>query len=120
MNHPDWRMHGAAAGQMRSPVMEFDSQQRAAIEISIRESCAYRGWEVLALNVRTNHVHLVVAADAGPDAVVRTLKARTTRQLRAGKLAAAGDSVWSRGGSHRVLWSESAVDAATDYTLNRQ
>ena len=39
----------------------LDDKLRTFIDETVREACEYREWNVLALNVRSNHVHLVVA-----------------------------------------------------------
>ena len=52
------------------------------IEASVaNDVCAYRGWDMFAVNARTNHVHLVVAAGCAPEDLVRSLKSWTTRRL---------------------------------------
>ncbi|MGE3781017.1 MAG: hypothetical protein AB7F89_27760 [Pirellulaceae bacterium] len=48
------------------------------------EPPAHRGWAVHALNVRPNHVHVVVEGPEHPKAVMSTLKAWATCQLREG------------------------------------
>src|SRR6185295_17833407 len=41
--------------------------QHRAVEDAIRETCSIRKWSLLAINVRTNHVHTVVVAHKHPD-----------------------------------------------------
>ena len=105
---------------MKRPPFELTKGLREAVDIALRESCTFRAWTVVALNVRTNHVHLVVQADKAADDVLKILKARVTGSLRDQDLVDRDVSVWSRGGSHRTLWKEHEVDAAAHYTLNRQ
>ncbi|MGE3074532.1 MAG: transposase [Dehalococcoidia bacterium] len=100
--------------------MRLDDSQREAVSAEVRSVCAFHGWQSLAVNVRTNHVHVVVAADAAPDRVLVALKARTTRLLRESGAIGAKVQPWSRGGSKRILWREGDVEAAVDYVLNRQ
>ncbi|MCL4240699.1 MAG: transposase [Dehalococcoidia bacterium] len=83
-NLPDGRLEAAARGQMRSAPMEFTESQRRAVDLAIREACEFPGWQVVALNVRTNHVHLVVRAHEQPAKVLNVLKARATAALPAG------------------------------------
>ena len=52
------------------------------VETAIRETCRIRKWELLALNVRTNHVHAVVSTKQIPERVLNALKANATRRLR--------------------------------------
>ena len=55
------RVHRERAG-MRFPPMYSSVPHRNAVELATREVAAVREWELKALNVRTNHVHAVVAA----------------------------------------------------------
>src|SRR5258708_2840173 len=40
-----------------------------------------RGWLLLAVHVRTNHVHVVVSADRDPGRIMSDMKARASRDL---------------------------------------
>ena len=41
---------------------------------AIREVCGRKAWTLLAANVRQDHVHIVVQAEAPPERVMSTLK----------------------------------------------
>jgi REP element-mobilizing transposase RayT len=110
----------SAAGRMKSDSIALDRARRGAVDASIRETCEFHGWYVWALNVRSNHVHLVLSADAAPARVVNTVKSRATLMLRQSGLVGAGESVWSRGASKRYPWSEDDVaDCATTCFMGR-
>ena len=94
--------------------------KRQAVDTSIRRTCELRGWDLLALNVRSNHVHVVVGADSPKEKVLADLKAWATRALRESGLAPGDVEVWAHHGSTRVLGSEGAVEAAINYTLFEQ
>ncbi len=119
-NRPDFRLENAAKGQMSQGRTELDSFQRVAIDAVIREACEFRRWELLALNVRTNHVHAVISSEEAPARVLNALKARATRKLRENGSLANDSKLWARGGSTRILWDDLAVEAAIDYVTNRQ
>jgi hypothetical protein len=73
------------------------------------------------MNVRTNHVHLVVAIDAGsPDAAVAAFKANATRQMRSDGSWKYDHSPWSKGASKRRLWHEESVAKAVIYVVDGQ
>ena len=120
MNRPDYRLAQAAQGRMAGRPVEFTPNQRLAVDQAIREACEFRRWQVLALNVRTNHVHLVVTAEHDAGKVLNLLKVGVTTGLRAARAAPAAAPVWARGGSRRQVWDESSLEAAVDYVLNRQ
>jgi len=89
-------------------------QQRDNITQSIREVCEFRGWKLLEVNVRTNHVHAVVQSPESPKKIFRDLKSRSTMNLKSSGLFDQ-EYLWTRGGSGRYLWHESAVQAACRY-----
>src|SRR5438105_3140196 len=75
--------------KLKSEPVILNGRQRAVVERSIREVCEFREWRLLAINIRTNHVHIVVCiSDKKPDAALRDFKAYATRSLRA-------DGLWS-------------------------
>jgi REP element-mobilizing transposase RayT len=98
----------------------LSKQQRIAVDLSIRESSSIRGFYLLALNVRTNHLHAVVSARRPPESIIADIKRHTTRELRNTFLAPEDNKIWSRGGSRRYLWRMRQVDHAIDYVLYGQ
>ena len=56
--NPRWHRHNAQALE-GEPVI-LDARRRTSVERAIRETCKLRKWHLLALSVRTNHVHVVV------------------------------------------------------------
>lgn len=105
---------------MNSEPFLLNSAQRAVAESSIRKVCAIRGYGLIAINVRTNHVHIVVSAGASPRTVMNAFKANATRELRGAGLATTEQAIWSRGGSTKYLWKSRSVEAAVEYTVNGQ
>ena len=57
------------------PIIELGPEQRALVERTITETCDLRRWELFAINVRTNHVHLVVSGGEPPERMMNALKA---------------------------------------------
>ena len=55
--------------------------QRQIVEQTIRDHCRFRGWTLHAVNVRSNHVHVVVSAEIHPDKVMQQFKAWCSRRL---------------------------------------
>jgi REP element-mobilizing transposase RayT len=118
-HHADYRREAQARGQMIRQEVTLGRRERSTVDRVVRETCAENGWVVHALNVRTNHVHLVVSAsDTLPPRVMTTLKARSTRALAERGINL--ERPWARGGSHRLVWNELALAAVIDYVQNRQ
>ncbi|MGD9693329.1 MAG: transposase [Phycisphaerales bacterium] len=93
-------------------------EERRVVEGEIRRTCELRGWRLHAINVRTNHVHVVVTAKEEPEHVMTSFKAWATKALRARGLVGEGTKVWSRHGSTRWLHKETTIVSACDY-VNR-
>ncbi len=100
-------------------VMTLDA--RAVVHHAVEDHAQFRGWPILALNVRTNHIHVVVRADGmEPEPVMAQFKARATRLLREANLAGADQRLWAHHGSTRHLFDSDSILDAIDYVLNRQ
>jgi REP element-mobilizing transposase RayT len=106
--------------QLRHSPIVFNTKQRAAVENAVREVCRYRTYALMALNVRTNHVHAVVSAECKPEPILDAFKAYATRNLRRLGLISRTTKPWVRHGSTRYLWKERHVAKAIDYVLYGQ
>ncbi len=93
---------------------------REHVTDAITEVCELRGWYLSAVNVRTNHVHVVVTADAPPERVMTALKASATRRLTDAGEIAPKTKIWTRHGSTRYVWDPDDVPKVMDYVLNAQ
>ena len=102
------------------PPFLLNREQRRAVYHAIREVSRFRGYAIFALNVRTNHVHVVVSAQVKPEKIIEAFKSYATRRLRADSLASVDEKVWSRHGSTRYLWKDRSVKAAVEYVLYGQ
>src|SRR3989442_497769 len=68
---------------LKSQPVVLDATRRASIEKAIRETCKRRRWALQAVNVRTNHAHVVVSVGAKkPQLALNAFKANATRQMR--------------------------------------
>ena len=105
---------------LKAPPRILDAKQRKSIKTAILDTCNRRQWSLLAVNVRTNHVHAVVSAKQIAELVLNALKANATRQLRNDGSWTHAFSPWADKGSSRMLWNEQSVARAIDYVLNGQ
>lgn len=94
--------------------------QRAAVDTAIREHAEFKSWPIHALNVRTNHVHVVCGAKEPPEKVMNAFKAYATRRLRTDKLIGADAKIWTRHGSTKYLWDGAGQHEAVDYVIRLQ
>ena len=112
----------------------FNNLQREKVEAVCRQHAAIRQWCILAINVRSNHVHVVVSARSDkPQAVRDQFKANATRVLRQEPDAICADKVWTRGGDCELIDNEddlqqvlllragrAGIEPAKPYTPSRQ
>ncbi len=114
-----WRHYNEQRLQAKPLILE--ARHRKSVEAAIRETCDIRKWRLRTINVRTNHVHVVVSAGhKKPESVLNAFKANATRQLRQDGLWRQPFSPWADKGSKRRLWNERSVQKAVDYVLNGQ
>ncbi len=59
----------------------LDKDRRMTVLDALREVCSYRGWNLWAAHVRTNHVHVIVEAEVRPENVMNALKSYASRSL---------------------------------------
>jgi REP element-mobilizing transposase RayT len=117
---PNRHLRQHAAAQLTQPPVVLDERARAIIDRAIREHAAHRMWPVFALNVRSNHVHLVMTAGKHPDGVMTGMKAWATRALREAGLVGAESKVWTRHGSTKHLHTPDSIEQAVRYVIEGQ
>lgn len=109
----------SAAGRMTEPPYVLGEGARAVVRDAIVGVCREKGWTLLAVHARTNHVHVVVSTDREPGRLMSDLKARASRDLnRAG--VDAQETRWTRHGSTRHLFDDASVARAVSYALDEQ
>lgn len=119
---PDLDRQARDAQRMVGRRFVLDSQGRELVDSTIRQHAELRRWRLLALNVRSNHVHVVVCCTDGslPERAMEQFKAWSTRRLREAGLLDQEQRAWTEHGSTRWINSESSLSAAIDYVLNHQ
>ncbi len=117
---PCVRREDVARSRCDQAAVWLDAAQRRVVEAAVRQVCRYRDWTLHGANVRTNHVHVVVAAPDPPEHVMNAFKSRATRALRDRGLFAMDQRPWSRHGSTRYLWTTDQLRAACEYASDEQ
>lgn len=103
--------------ELKQPPFIFTKPMRRVVESAFKDLCPRRGYGLLAVNVRKNHAHAVISAQAKPERIADALKANATKILREELLICSDTKVWSRGRSRRYLWKPRHVSGAIDYVL---
>lgn len=97
----------------------LNNKERQIVDAAIRKTCDRNQWRLLAINVRTNHVHLLVSAAAQPELVMRSCKAWATRGLREGGFGR-DSKIWTRHGSTKYVWREDEAETVWRYVVHGQ
>lgn len=105
---------------LRDEALILDSASRKTVHRMIEGVVRHNGWDLRALNVRTNHVHAVIAGDTTPEFIMNSLKAWATRGLKENGLLRENGTYWTRHGSTEYLWTAEALEAACRYVIERQ
>jgi len=109
------------AQRLTREVVTLDARQRKCVKRAIRETCRKRGWALLAINVRTNHVQIVVCINEdGSSRALNAFKANATRVMKADGCWTLAETPWVDKGSRRYLWNERSVERAIHYVLYGQ
>ncbi|MGH9618085.1 MAG: transposase [Bryobacteraceae bacterium] len=66
---------------MDQPAYTLAKEHREIVLASLLERCSQCEWKLLAAHVRTNHVHVVVAAEVRPERIMNDLKSYASRLL---------------------------------------
>jgi REP element-mobilizing transposase RayT len=106
---------------MVQPPYALNEARRSITLSAIREVCGKKDWTLLAVHVRTNHVHIVVQAEATPEWVMSTFKRYASRALNQLGLDERQDRCrWGRHGSTRHIWTREQLSAAVRYAVSGQ
>lgn len=93
---------------------------RAVVQSAPLSHCKYRGWELWAAHVRSNHVHVIVEADVRPERIMNELKSWASRGLNRFGSGTPGRKRWVRHGSTRWLWKDRDAIDALKYVIEGQ
>lgn len=94
---------------------------RILVEGIMREHCRIRRWDLRALKVRSNHVHVVLAdPPVKPEPIVKQLKEWGTRKLREHRIIGMSQQAWADHASTIYLFEPGSLEEKTRYVLEMQ
>ena len=108
---------GSVNNPMKNDAYLLDVVRREIALNAIQEVCKHRHWPLIAVHVRSNHVHIVVDGDQLPEPTMTTFKAYISRALNQIEPPCRR---WTRHGSTRYLWSRKEIDNAARYVISKQ
>ena len=107
--------------QMVGEPIVLNIGHREKVEAVCRQHATIRQWSILAINVRSNHVHVVVSACSHKPQTVRDqLKANATRVLRQEPDAILAGKVWTRGGDCELIDNYDDLQRVLEYVVEEQ
>jgi REP element-mobilizing transposase RayT len=107
--------------KLKSDAVSLNAHQRQIVEQTIREVCKFKEWVLHALNVRTNHVHIVISTgNSSAASALNAFKAYSTKRLKENNCWNFSHSPWSDKGSKRYLWNEKSLEIAIEYVISGQ
>jgi len=116
----DTPLEALARRRMREEPVLLNARLRRVVERAIRDTCCLRHWLLHVLNVRSNHVHVVLTVpDRPPERVMTSLKAWASRRLNDAVGRDGRRRWWTRHGSTRYLKSRASFERAVEYVRNQ-
>lgn len=101
------------------PVL-LNESQRKEVEDICRRHAEIRCWELHAISVRSNHVHIAITVNAEPKKVRDQFKANATRVLRQQPAPIGNEKVWTRGGDIQFIDDEDSLQQVILYITEAQ
>ena len=105
---------------MTQPPYVLDAPRRTIACDAIVAIARDKEWSLLAAHVRSNHVHVVIAAEREPGRLMSDLKARASRELTLAGYESTQRKRWTRHGSTLYLFDSAVVAQKIHYTLHEQ
>jgi Transposase and inactivated derivatives len=118
---PNDDLHNVKTAISKDIVSCLTTEQREIIQNAIEEICQRKNWQLHEMNVRTNHIHIVITAPGiPPEKVMVGVKARTTFRMRKAGFWAADQKLWTEHGSTVYLFTEHNFLRACEYVRDCQ
>ncbi len=117
---PDQTRRARNIERLQHRPVVLERARRAVVRRTIVEVAEYRDWTLRAVNVRTNHVHIVIGAPETPERIMNALKSWSTCRMVQAGVFRPKTRAWVRHGSTRYLWKPDQVQAACRYVCEGQ
>ncbi|MCX7121904.1 MAG: transposase [Gammaproteobacteria bacterium] len=95
--------------------------QRNTVLKSIVETCKYNNWNLMAVNVLINHVHIVLQSELSSQKTMGKIKCYGTKDLKKFHSELYGrEHFWARSGSTKNIWQPEGVFQRLYYVVRGQ
>jgi REP element-mobilizing transposase RayT len=114
-------LHRHAQGLLKCEPIRLTRPHADALLTQFQETATHRGWELRAVAIMVNHVHLVVGVlgDPEPKKVLGDFKAYGSRKLNQGWGKPPSGTWWTYDGSKRKVKDEAHLRAVIEYVRNQ-
>jgi REP element-mobilizing transposase RayT len=111
-----------AAQSMKGPPVYLDLDHATVLFQQLQNTANYRGWQLQAIAIMRNHVHVVVGVpgDPEPDTLLRDFKSYGSRAFNQRWKKPSSGTWWTESGSKRKLPNEDAVAGAVAYVRDQE
>jgi REP element-mobilizing transposase RayT len=115
------RLELYAREAMQGEPLFLTAAQAEILWRQLQETAAYRKWEIDAVAVMVNHVHIVfgVPGDPEPSCMLRDWKSYASRALNRAEVRPLGERWWADGGSTRPVKTDERRLAAIQYVRDQ-
>jgi REP element-mobilizing transposase RayT len=116
--------HPGLEAAMRSTMVQepyaLTAAHRPIVLEAIKKRSAHRNWQLLAIHVRSTHIHAIVDTPADASQALTAIKAAASEALNQAGFETPDRRRWTRHGSTRTLTSATALDRAIHYLVHGQ
>jgi len=119
---PNERLHNSVENNLNEQIVKLSFEDRALVHDAFMTCEELFGWEIDALNVREEHVHIVLFTpkQESQDEIVRKLKTGATYALLENGRRAEGSRVWTKSYATTTIWNIGFWRRKVAYTLEEQ
>jgi len=112
----------AMRAAMKGDSIRLSAEQAPILLDQFRETATYRDWQLLAVAIMSNHVHLVtgVRDDPEPKQILHSFKSYGSRALNRQWSKPVNGTWWVESGSKRKLADQEAVRNAVKYVRDQE
>jgi REP element-mobilizing transposase RayT len=108
--------------RLKCPPIFLDECQSPEILRQLQETAAYRGWQLIAVAIMRNHIHVEIGVpgDPNPEHILRDVKSYASRSLNRRYGRPASGTWWTESGSKRKLKDEAAILGGAAYVRDQE
>ncbi len=120
-DHDNPALKNTMQSRMKGKAIWLSQDQAVVVMNQIQETTQFREWQLSAVAVMSNHVHLVVGVpgDPEPESILHSYKSYASRALNKEWKKPINGSWWTKSGSTRKLPDNIAVKNAVEYVFNQ-